>query len=78
MGEVTDMKLLDYMKAKGVDDIAMAGLVGDTSPRAVKKWKYGETTPPLTKLVRIQEVTGGAVKPTDFLPSADHHQRKAS
>ena len=66
------MKLLDYMKRERIDDEAMASLVGETTWRAVKKWKYGETTPPLEKLLRIQAVTGGEVAPSDF--SHDPHE----
>lgn len=69
------MKLLDYMKANGIDDSDMAVRVGETTPRAVKKWKYGETTPPLAKILRIQDITAGQVKPCDFLP--DHPQAQS-
>ena len=62
------MKLLDYMKARNLDDDGIAALVGDTTPRAVKKWKYGETTPRLPELLRIEQVTAGEVMPVDFLP----------
>ena len=63
------MRLITYMKERGLDDEGFASLIGSTSARAVKKWKYGETVPRLPELVRIEAVTGGAVKPSDFLPA---------
>lgn len=62
------MTLLDYMRSLGLDDEAMATLVGGCTASAVKKWKYRERAPRLPELVRIEAVTGGAVKPCDFLP----------
>jgi hypothetical protein len=63
------MKLLDYMKSKQIDDEAFAALVGPTvTPRAVRKWKYGETCPRIPELVRIVKVTEGHVTSEDFLP----------
>lgn len=69
------MKLLDYMKRQGLDDAAFAASLGaDVTARAVKKWKYGETTPRLPEIVRISDVTNGAVTPNDFLsPPAERH-----
>lgn len=62
------MKLIEYMKANGLDDHAMAaGLGGDVTHSQVKKWKYGETTPRLAKLLRIAEFTNREVLPDDFL-----------
>lgn len=62
------MKLLAYMKERGLDDAEMAERLGAT-PRAVRKWKYGETTPRLPEILKIEEVTEGEVRPADFLPS---------
>lgn len=62
------MRLLDYMKSKGFDDLAFAERCGGRATAlAVRKWKYGETHPRIPELVRIEEVTGGDVKPIDFL-----------
>ena len=63
------MKLLDYMKANALSDAAFASRIGNgVTPRAVKKWKYGETYPRLPEISRIEEITAGAVRSIDFLP----------
>ena len=64
------MKLLTYMKQHNISDGDMASMVGDrVTIRAVRKWKYGETVPRLPELLRLEEVTGGAVIPKDFMPA---------
>lgn len=66
------MKLLDYMKQHGISDEALAERIGSVTSRAVKKWKYRETSPRIAELVRLEEVTGGLVCARDFLPDAAH------
>jgi hypothetical protein len=62
------MKLIEYMRANRLRDEDFAALVGHgTTPRAVKKWKYRENRPKLEDILRIMEVTGGAVCPIDFV-----------
>lgn len=62
------MKLLDYLKTRQISDEDFAALLGrKISARAVRKWKYGERTPRLPELIRIEELTSGAVAPGDFL-----------
>ncbi|MGJ0505634.1 MAG: helix-turn-helix domain-containing protein [Methylocystis sp.] len=66
------MKLLDYLKENNLSDAAFAEhLGGGLSESAVRKWKYGERTPRLRDLVRIEEVTNGTVTPSDFLPQSE-------
>jgi transcriptional regulator with XRE-family HTH domain len=72
------MRLLDYMKQRGLSDETFAALHGDATPRAVKKWKYGETTPRLPDLLRIEDVTGGAVTARDFLPEPSATEERAA
>lgn len=63
------MKLLDYLKANSISDEDFARRVGvSISVGAVRKWKYGERVPRLPELVRIEELTDGAVTARDFLP----------
>jgi len=63
------MKLLDYLKLTNISDEAFAAKFnGEISVSGVRKWKYGERTPRLPELVRIEELTDGAVTPNDFLP----------
>lgn len=63
------MRLLDYLKTHDLDDAAFAEMLGyGATARAVRKWKYDETSPRIRALVRIQELTNGAVTPNDFLP----------
>lgn len=61
------MRLLDFMKERGLDDAGMAGLIGECTPLQVRKWKYRERTPRLPELIRIQNVTNSLVNPADFL-----------
>ena len=64
------MKLLDYMKANHLSDAALAALLGaGVSEGAVKKWKYGERSPRVPDLVRLEDATFGAVTARDFLPA---------
>ena len=61
------MTLSEYMKAKAIDDAAMAATLGGCSPSAVKKWRYGERTPRPRQMARIKEATDGVVTADDFL-----------
>lgn len=61
------MKLIDWMRREGVDDKTMAHRVGDCTESAVRKWKYGERTPPPERIVLIEQVTSGAVTLRDFV-----------
>jgi transcriptional regulator with XRE-family HTH domain len=73
------MKLLDYLKENSLSDADFAArLGGGLSESAVRKWKYGERTPRLRDLVRIEEATGGAVTPSDFLPESEPQSTAAS
>lgn len=65
------MQLSTYMKERGIDDDAMASLIGDCSASAVRKWKYGERVPRPNHLRRIVEATEGAVTANDFFGSPD-------
>lgn len=60
------MKLLDYMSTNDLTDEAMAERIGDCSASAVKKWKYGERSPDADRIIRIEEVTDGAVGLKDW------------
>ncbi|CAL8981842.1 hypothetical protein RHODGE_RHODGE_04007 [Rhodoplanes serenus] len=60
------MKLLDYMRREGVDDEALAARLGSVTAFAVKKWKYGERIPDALTIVRLEEITGGAVTLRDW------------
>lgn len=60
------MTLLDFMRTEGLDDAEMARRVGECSPGAIRKWKYGERIPRAKFIDRIREVSGGRVNPADF------------
>lgn len=65
------MKLIEYLKTNCIGDEVFASMLGNgVTGRAVRKWRYGETNPRIPELVRIQEITNGAVTPNDFLPDA--------
>lgn len=65
------MKLTDFMKDRGLDDAAMAVLIGEVSEGAVKKWRYAERTPRPNQMTRITAATDGAVTANDFMPAAE-------
>jgi DNA-binding transcriptional regulator YdaS (Cro superfamily) len=60
------MKLIQYMRAKNLDDAAMAALVGDISEHGIKKIKYGERNPSFAVALRIEAVTKGKVRVADL------------
>jgi hypothetical protein len=60
------MTLAEYMKRASLDDATMAAKLGNCSAHAVKKWRYLERVPRLEQMLRIKEVTRGAVKLEDF------------
>jgi hypothetical protein len=64
------MDLGSFMKANGLDDAAMAVLIGGCSASAVKKWRYRERVPRSDHLHRIAEATGGQVTANDLLGGA--------
>ena len=64
------MKLAAYMEQNGLDDEAMALLIGGVTAHGVKKWKYGERVPRPAAMSAIAQATGGAVQPADFFDTA--------
>lgn len=65
------MKLIDYMRSKGLKAENFAEIVGnETTARAVRKWMYGETRPRLEDVARIEAITEGAVVLADFIAPA--------
>ena len=62
-----NMKLITYMRERGLDDATMAEKIGDCSEFAVRKWKYGERFPRQPQLRRIALATEGAVTADDFV-----------
>ena len=71
------MKLIDFMRENAITNEALAAMIGgDTTVRAVKKWKYGETRPRLEDVAKIEEVTGGAVRLADFI--SEKHNGEAA
>lgn len=70
------MRLLDYMREKGIDDDAFAERLGECSAHAVKKWKYGEREPDAPTIVRIQEATSGEVGLRDWAEQSSERRAK--
>ena len=70
------MKLIDYMREKGIKAEGFAEMVGGkTTPRAVRKWMYGETRPRLEDVARIEQITENSVLLADFLASGEPAQQ---
>lgn len=61
------MKLLDYMRAHGLDDDAMASKIGGITSHGIRKIKYGERNPSAGVAARIQIVTAGKVTLSDLV-----------
>lgn len=59
------MKLSEFMTEHNLSDAEMATRIG-CSEGAVRKWLSGERLPRQDQLVRINEITAGAVTPNDF------------
>lgn len=67
------MRLLDYMQQEGLSDAAFAERFNAALPAdrhcslfAVKKWKYGERRPDPDGIIRIEDMTAGAVALRDW------------
>ena len=54
------------MAQRGLKDRDMAALIGGCQESAVRKWRAGARIPRRESLMRILEVTAGAVRPEDF------------
>ncbi len=65
------MRLGEYLQTHKIDDHTFAALLGGVSSHAVKKWRYRERTPRLDAIRKIQEATGGAVTPADFVEAPE-------
>ncbi|MBS1725051.1 MAG: helix-turn-helix transcriptional regulator [Armatimonadetes bacterium] len=65
------MTLDDYLKSKGIRPTDFAASLS-VPPSTVARWLKGSRKPRLEFLLRIQAITKGAVKPSDFsAPSPD-------
>jgi transcriptional regulator with XRE-family HTH domain len=60
------MTLSAYMSLRSFTAATMAELIG-CSEGAIRKWQYGERIPGTENLIRIREITDGAVCPDDFI-----------
>lgn len=69
------MKLIDYMRAEKISDDVMAERIGHCTIHAVKKWKYGERTPDVDRIARIEEITGGSVGLHDWTAGEPVHEQ---
>ena len=60
------MKLETYLKDKRIPQNEFARSI-DVSPATVNRWIKSNRRPNWVTMERIKEVTGGRVKPNDFL-----------
>lgn len=67
------MRIIDYMRERGLDDAGFAARFNDGLPAAdhcsvyaVKKWKYGERVPDAGRILRIEAITEGLVALRDW------------
>lgn len=63
------MTLGEYMAQEGLKDADLAEMCGRDRSR-INRIRRGLAKPPLDLLVRLEEITGGAVKASDFLTRA--------
>lgn len=61
------MKLEDWRKAKGLTLAQVAHKVGASHATVVRRWCAGEVIPAPEFQMAIQEATGGAVCPSDWV-----------
>ena len=64
------MKLSDYLKERGISKTAFAQTIG-VSHVTVSLWALGKRVPSGASMVRLLEVTEGAVQPNDFFGGAN-------
>lgn len=60
------MKLVDFMKDKGLTPDAVAAAIGDVTASGVRKWMGGERIPRRDQMERLAEFSVGRVMPNDF------------
>lgn len=60
------MKLIDYMKDKGLTDAAFGAKVG-VDRATVSRWRRGVFRPDWDIIEKIEEATGGMVTAKDFV-----------
>jgi hypothetical protein len=77
------MQLIDWMRLRGVDDETLAERVNrglpperHCSPRAVRKWKYGEREPRADKIARLEKVTRKLVTVHDWAQLRELREEK--
>lgn len=59
------MKLSEYMAEAGLTDARLAEHLG-VDRSTVTRWRNG-TRPPLWAAVKIEQLSGGAVRPSEFI-----------
>ena len=67
MGNISVMKLSDYIAETGVSIDQFADDVGEVSISGVRKWLHGQRVPRPEQMRRIDEITGHRVMPNDFV-----------
>ena len=60
------MTLEHYMALYGLDDEAMALIIGDVGATGVRKWRTRVRIPRPEQMKRIHDATNGEVQPNDF------------
>ena len=71
------MLLREYLALRGLPIPILADLLG-VSVQAVHRYVNGERLPRPDVMVKIAEVTGGAVKPNDFYPVCSREPLEAA
>lgn len=64
------MRLIDYMRARRINDVAMAERVGGVTEHGIRKLKYGERVPSIDLAIRINRATSGKVGLKDWIRAA--------
>ena len=67
LGIFVAMRLATYLSANQISVEDFASLLGEVSASGVTKWVRGERVPRPDQMRRIAELTGGQVKPNDFI-----------
>jgi len=70
------MHLKDYLSDQNMTQAEFAELLGVTH-QAVNQWLRGRRFPRRELVVKIEKITGGNVKPSDWYVSNSGNRRKA-
>lgn len=70
------MKLADYLTSENMKPLHLAQIVG-VKASTISRILKGERDPSFKLMAKIEDATGGAVSPDDFMDPARHRPEKS-